>query len=239
VDSGDIFDVFPFQVRHKYVKQVYYMFNYDALTIGDQDLVEGTLFFFDFTAGLQDKIVNTNFYINERKIGRDYRLKKLKDITFGITATIDSTTFRYIDDKLKKDISFSDQNSSLKPVVAKLHETSDYCILISHSGLSRDRELAQVFPDIDLIIGGHSQDELEEPVTIGKTLIVQAGENGYHLGVLRLLFKNRTCISYTNQLCLLDHTIVNDREIQEIISQYRRERYDSLIRNHRIQDYRQ
>jgi 5'-nucleotidase/UDP-sugar diphosphatase len=234
MDSGDIFDIFPFKLRHKYVAQVYPMLEYDAWTIGEQDLVEGTKFFLEFMTGQQGKIVNTNLYIGGEKIGKDHLLMKVKDITIGITATIDSTTFRYIDDKLKKEISFSDQISSLTPVVDKLRKNCDYLIVISHSGLNRDRELAKVFPEIDLIIGGHSQDKLEEPDTIGKTLIVQAGESGYYLGILNLLFKGKKCISYTNHLRLLDDTIKNDPEIQEIISQYRRERYETLLRNRRM-----
>jgi 5'-nucleotidase/UDP-sugar diphosphatase len=119
-------------------------------------------------------------------------------------------------------------------VMAALQNTCDYIILLSHSGLNKDRELAKEFPGINLIIGGHSQDHLTEPVKVGNALIVQAGESGYYQGVLQLLFKNKKVSSYNDQLVLLDSHIKNDPEILKIISEYRNERDEYILKNRRI-----
>lgn len=39
----------------------------------------------------------------------------------------------------------------------------DYCILLSHSGLKVDGEIHRQFPEIDLILGGHTHNILSEP----------------------------------------------------------------------------
>jgi 2',3'-cyclic-nucleotide 2'-phosphodiesterase (5'-nucleotidase family) len=61
-----------------------------------------------------------------------------------------------------------------------LHEVAegDLLVVLSHVGLSLDRELAARFPRIDLILGGHSHDTLNEPLYAGGVPIVHAGPYG-------------------------------------------------------------
>jgi len=59
-------------------------------------------------------------------------------------------------------------------------------ILLSHLGIEKDREIARVFPSLQLIIGGHSHINLEKPEEVGSTLIVHGGAFGEYLGTLNL-----------------------------------------------------
>ncbi|MBV8529704.1 MAG: hypothetical protein JO104_00180 [Candidatus Eremiobacteraeota bacterium] len=54
----------------------------------------------------------------------------------------------------------------------------DLLIVLSHLGLSLDRELAKRVPRVDLILGGHSHDILAEPAYAGDVPIVHAGPYG-------------------------------------------------------------
>jgi 2',3'-cyclic-nucleotide 2'-phosphodiesterase (5'-nucleotidase family) len=67
---------------------------------------------------------------------------------------------------------------------AKAH--SDLVVLLSHLGHEDDVKLAEAIEGIDVIVGGHSHTVLPEPVMVGRTLIVQAGSYGKHLGRLEL-----------------------------------------------------
>jgi len=51
-------------------------------------------------------------------------------------------------------------------------------VVLSHIGLSLDRKLAAAVPRIDLLLGGHSHDTLEQPQTIEGVPIVHAGPYG-------------------------------------------------------------
>jgi 2',3'-cyclic-nucleotide 2'-phosphodiesterase (5'-nucleotidase family) len=51
-------------------------------------------------------------------------------------------------------------------------------VVLSHLGLSRDRELARRVPRIDVVLGGHSHDTLETPERVGGVPIVHAGPYG-------------------------------------------------------------
>jgi 2',3'-cyclic-nucleotide 2'-phosphodiesterase (5'-nucleotidase family) len=54
----------------------------------------------------------------------------------------------------------------------------DLLVVLSHIGLSLDRELAARVPRIDLLLGGHSHDTLKEPEYVGEVPIVHAGPYG-------------------------------------------------------------
>lgn len=83
-----------------------------------------------------------------------------------------------------------------------LREENHAFILGTHIGLNNDRALARQFPEIDLIIGGHTHDLLTRGERVGDVLIVHAGghphvDGGYmdpdramFMGVVRLVFKN-------------------------------------------------
>ena len=59
-------------------------------------------------------------------------------------------------------------------------------ILLSHSGMRRDKELATKFPEFSWIIGAHSQSFTQLPEIVGKTQIVQVLSRNHHMGVIDL-----------------------------------------------------
>jgi 2',3'-cyclic-nucleotide 2'-phosphodiesterase (5'-nucleotidase family) len=54
-------------------------------------------------------------------------------------------------------------------------------VVLSHLGLRVDRELARRVPRLDLILGGHSHDTLEQPELVGAVPIVHAGPYGAYV----------------------------------------------------------
>lgn len=54
----------------------------------------------------------------------------------------------------------------------------DPVVVLSHLGLSLDRKLAAAMPRIDLLLGGHSHDTLEQPEYVNGVPIVHAGPYG-------------------------------------------------------------
>lgn len=64
-------------------------------------------------------------------------------------------------------------------------------IALSHSGTSddgkgEDYELAEAVQGIDLIVSGHTHTTLQEPIRVGDTWIVSAGDYGRYLGVVQM-----------------------------------------------------
>jgi 5'-nucleotidase/UDP-sugar diphosphatase len=91
-------------------------------------------------------------------------------------------------------IVFDDPVVTARRVVDSLRTQAhvDLVICLSHSGTSpmprksEDEELAKDVQGIDVIVSGHTHRVLEQPLRVGKTLIVAAGANGASLGVLDL-----------------------------------------------------
>jgi 2',3'-cyclic-nucleotide 2'-phosphodiesterase (5'-nucleotidase family) len=72
---------------------------------------------------------------------------------------------------------FLDPWQAVEPYAGALPE-GDMLVVLSHVGLSLDRELARRVPRIDLILGGHSHVTLESPEYVGDVPIVHAGPYG-------------------------------------------------------------
>jgi len=58
-----------------------------------------------------------------------------------------------------------------------LRDSSHIFLALTHIGLNNDRQLARQFPQLDLIIGGHSHDLLKETLLVSDVLIAHAGGN--------------------------------------------------------------
>jgi 2',3'-cyclic-nucleotide 2'-phosphodiesterase (5'-nucleotidase family) len=66
---------------------------------------------------------------------------------------------------------------AVEPYAAQIAQ-GDALIVLSHIGLSLDRELAARVPRIDIVLGGHSHDTLAQPEYAGEVPIVHAGPYG-------------------------------------------------------------
>lgn len=83
---------------------------------------------------------------------------------------------------------FADPIQTAQEMVPLLQERyqPDVVVALTHIGLSRDRLLAERVPGIQLIIGGHSHDRLENGERVSDTLIVQTGCFGKSIGVVEI-----------------------------------------------------
>lgn len=66
----------------------------------------------------------------------------------------------------------------------------DLLFMITHIGLHMDHWLAKHYPQIDLIVGGHSHDLLKHGERVNGVWIVQTGKWGHYIGDVRLIVKN-------------------------------------------------
>ena len=74
----------------------------------------------------------------------------------------------------------------------RTREKADLIVCLSHSGTSPDRRksadvrLAEGVPSIDVIVSAHTHTILDEPIKVGRTVIVSGGAYGDRLGRLEL-----------------------------------------------------
>lgn len=65
-------------------------------------------------------------------------------------------------------------------------------VVLSHMGYDNDSLLALRYPEVNVIVGGHSHSVLHKPRRVGNTFIVQAGSAGRWLGKLDLFLHPET-----------------------------------------------
>lgn len=71
---------------------------------------------------------------------------------------------------------------TLEKNLLQLKETSDVIILLSHLGINEDRAIAERFPEIDVIIGGHTHHLLRSGERVNDTIITAAGKHCAFVG---------------------------------------------------------
>lgn len=81
---------------------------------------------------------------------------------------------------------FDDPIRAAQAEAARLRAEVDVLIALTHIGFRKDCVLAQLCPEVDLVIGGHSHTRLDEPHWEGTSPVLQAWAFGYYAGVARI-----------------------------------------------------
>lgn len=83
-----------------------------------------------------------------------------------------------------RDIEFTSGIEAARRYVPSLRQRSDVVVVVSHQGTTVDSLLAERVPGIDIIVGGHSHDEITPPRRVSATWMVQALSDASALGEL-------------------------------------------------------
>ncbi len=81
---------------------------------------------------------------------------------------------------------------AVRKYLPELRQKADVIVAVTHIGKEDDLALARAFPDIDVIVGGHSHTAIQTALLEGRTTIVQAGSYSEYLGHLELTIDPRT-----------------------------------------------
>lgn len=65
-------------------------------------------------------------------------------------------------------------------------EKADIVILLSHLGIDQDEQIAEHYPDIDVIIGGHTHHLFRDTEWRNSTILTAAGKFGHYVGEVML-----------------------------------------------------
>lgn len=76
----------------------------------------------------------------------------------------------------------ADPIEELKKCLAELKGKVDIIILLSHLGIHDDEIIAGMFPEIDVILGGHTHHILHEGKVVGSAILAGAGKHGVYTG---------------------------------------------------------
>lgn len=107
-----------------------------------------------------------------------------------------------------------------------LYGVDPLVIALSHSGTEggkgEDYELARAVDGIDLIVSAHTHTTLQEPIQVGDTWIVSAGEYGKYLGVVQMdLSADGTVVLTDYALIPVDETVEEQADIAALVESFK------------------
>ncbi len=187
LDAGDMFEIESPQAKSTQGRAVVDLMNragYDGMTLGDGafrgfDLDDMRRCIQDFTF----PVLSSNLVSRENgdPITIPYWVYSIGSVKLGVIGA-------YNDEPIRgADLHAIDATAVMDYYAYHLNDKVDCIVALTHAGLANDKALAKAVPVIDVIVGGSSNDALEDPVEIHDTIIVQAGSVGRYVGVLHLI----------------------------------------------------
>ncbi len=118
-----------------------------------------------------------------------YTVIEAGPLKIGVTAVLSTSVDyakRVLPDGNTADVAIEEPAQALPAALEKLKaESPDLLVLLAHTGTPEAQQLAEQFPDFDLILtAGGPEDPDGEPTTVGQTMILQVGEKGKNVGVV-------------------------------------------------------
>ncbi|MBI1987688.1 MAG: metallophosphatase [Nitrospinae bacterium] len=230
VDSGDafsdesLFNTFDRARRELIVEAMGYM-GYDYLNVGDTELGFDLPVLKEIQAKAPFKLLSSNILDRTRRepVFSPYALHPVEGLKVALIGLVTDRPPKRLPPEHLRELLFADPIIAAQGYVSALRDQSDLVVVVAHLGLEREKELARAVPQIDVIIGGHGGQLLQTPLKVGKTLILEGGDQGQYVGKLSLkLNQAKEVVSYEHELVPVDaRHFPADRHVQALWQAYK------------------
>lgn len=221
VDAGDFFSPFEGKRKNNLLLEALKILKFDAQSVGDQEFALGPGFFTEQILKTDAPYICANLTIDGKSIVSADKIITRDNIRIAITSVMVEKAFKFYPEASILGIGVSNPEKALDNWLIKTKKKADIHILLSHLGFDDDKKMAAKYPEIDLIISGHTQEVVKDPVKIGNTYLFEAGSDGYYLGNISLSFnKNKKIQSLNYQLIPMALELPNDPEISKLATNY-------------------
>ena len=193
LDAGDFSQGTPyFNIFKGYIEvRLMNAMGYDAATLGNHEFDNGCAALAARLKTANFPVVCANYQFANKKLAKVIKPYTIIERAghrigiFGLGVNLNG----YIAPQIAREVTYLDPVETARKMVAELRaKNCDLIICLSHLGLDTNSDndylIALQVPEIDVIIGGHSHQELSEPVAIGNTRICQMTSRGKCFGVL-------------------------------------------------------
>lgn len=219
------------RLKGKHIIEVMNAMNFDLVCLGNHEFDVGE-------EALQQRINESNFQwittnarhkINAAKISfvkvKDGKAKEIpRTFTFNLKDT-DGTEIKigFVSPVLNSNpqdyVDYGDFYEDTKNAYNTLKDSVDVVFGLTHLEFNQDKMIANMLPEIPLLMGGHEHTNTYEKV--GKAFIAKADANAKTAYVHRITYNTKTKeIKIESELVKLDSSIVGDKEVAKIISKW-------------------
>ncbi|MFQ6612266.1 MAG: hypothetical protein ACE5D2_04110 [Fidelibacterota bacterium] len=220
VDAGDLFTVVKRDFKDSLVVEAYRLLGYDAILPGDQEITRDFEEVNQLLAITGATIVGTNLPAEAIEGMVSYKLMEQDGIRIAILGIMDIYAFKYYPTKVRERTTLQGPRKLLESTLKFLQGKADVIIVLTHEGMDLDETLARQVGGIDLIVGSHSQSLLTEPKEVNGTMIVQAGKEGYYVGVVELKLEGTTVAAISGHVEAMTQDRPDDPRVMKMITEY-------------------
>lgn len=115
-------------------------------------------------------------------------------------------------------------NEVLQQNIDELHDCNAI-FLLSHCGYEEDREIAEQFPELDAIFGGHSHTRVAEKQLVNNVMITQAEAKVKFVTLSTFTFKDGKLVDKDMQLLSIKDFPKRNAKVQAMVDQYNSNEY--------------
>jgi len=225
VDAGDAMslDLSYSQKEAELTWDALALMELDAFTPGEIDFIFGLPYLKRVVERTGIDMIAANIVdadTGEPVFGSLYRIVEMEGgLRIGITGVLDDTIRfpGYID---RSSFRVEPVRKTLEKVLPEMKREADFLIILSHLGRERSIELAEDYPDFDLVIAGHGKPLIKQLVQKGKTIVAATGM-GQYLGKIRLtLDGSGNYLTGTYSLVTLEAEIGVHPRVKELFDYY-------------------
>ncbi|RFZ78922.1 bifunctional metallophosphatase/5'-nucleotidase [Lacrimispora amygdalina] len=199
---------------------------YDALAVGNNEIFQGLDVLKYMAANAKIPLLSSNLRCADhseiKEVKRSIIINKNGLRILIIGASPDIGPFNEL-----LGFTLIDYLAAVQHEIDEYHEQYDMCILLSHLGMDKDKEIAVKISGVDIIIGGHFHILMDQPEIVNGTIIHTSGAQGEYIGKLVVEVKN-------NQVQLIEGInidVLNSEGstiVQEIVKQNKIKAIDRL-----------
>ena len=93
-------------------------------------------------------------------------------------------------------------------------------MVVSHGGFGMDQKFARRVDGIDVLLSGHTHDEVYDPVVWNDTIVYQGGLHGKFVSRLDVRVEDKKVVGYSYDLVMVRPSEVEpDAEVQRLVDE--------------------
>ena len=205
--------------RAEFILKLYRKMGYDAVNVGDTDLMLGLQYLSTLQKHSRVPLLSTN--LKDKKTGKTpfkpYLVKESHGLKVGIIGLISESIQPYVLDRNAGYV-VEDPVKAATNAINRALLDCDIIIALAHLNHLEIESLAQKVPKVSIIIGGHDQAYVDAK-KLNRSLWVQTDAFGYQIGKLDVRWiKGSNDFRHENVLTVLKPEMEADPKIEEMIS---------------------
>lgn len=225
VDAGNLLSPYrKNQARDRLVTEVIKKMKYDALNIGEQEVLYGQNFLAE-TLGKEPLTTSNAVSAAGSQLGAPYIIKTVGGVRFGIIGAITEMCVSGAAPDIRSAMSVQPTLKAVEESVKLVRaQNPDVVVLLLRSvELDMEKKIAGQVKGIDFIVSGSGFDAKPDAVQVDKTYLLYPGHDGEYIGRLRVMWDESTksIKSVRNDLVSLSKRVTREEEVEKAIQNFK------------------